>query len=74
MWLSICRGHNLFDLAQHIGTILCHNTTIKFTIDIPMKGLDKAPTFLAVTAFREQPNVHSLASVQKLKIWLIIKK
>lgn len=39
------RGHNLFDLVQHIGKILCHNTPIRFTSDVLMKGLDKAPTY-----------------------------
>lgn len=39
------RGHNLFDMIQRIGTILCHDTSIKFTSDVLMKGLDKAPTY-----------------------------
>lgn len=39
------RGHNLFDMIQRIGTILCHNTPIRFTSDVLMKGLDKTPTY-----------------------------
>ena len=39
------RGHNLFDMIQRIGTILCHNTQIRFASDVLMKGLDKAPTY-----------------------------
>lgn len=39
------RGHNLFDMVQRIGTMLCHDTPIRFTSDVLKKGYDKAPTY-----------------------------
>ena len=39
------RGHNMYDMIQHIGIILCHGTRISFTNDVLQFGWDKEPEY-----------------------------
>jgi len=39
------RGHNLYDMIQHVGKILCHGTRISFTNDVLRFGWDEEPEY-----------------------------